>query len=76
MGGAFKANAKQVLLVLLLYVFYGAIQYFLAAVDQHNMVADFFYLLHAVRAEDDSGARLARLKISSLITLHLPGPGR
>ncbi len=37
-------------------VFYRAIQYLTAFIDEDDMVADLFYLFHTVGAEDDAGA--------------------
>ena len=47
---------KQVFLKFPFYPAYGAVESFAAFVDENDLVADLFYLLHTVGTENDSAA--------------------
>jgi hypothetical protein len=61
-GLAVEPNAEKVLLELLLHILNGAIQDLLAPVYKHDMIADLFYLFHAMGTEDHRGAVLGQVK--------------
>src|SRR5687768_17910778 len=57
----FQAYRKKIFLELLLYIFYCTVENFFALVHQYNVVAYFFNLFHAVRAEYYTAAFFGKL---------------
>src|ERR1044072_2034868 len=56
-----EADMKKVFLELAFYLGQAAVDYFAALIDQDNLVADLFYLLHAMGAEYNGAAFFGQL---------------
>src|SRR5665213_158437 len=57
-----ESHFKNIFFTILLYLFYTSFKDFLSFVYQYNLIANFFYLLHPVSAENDRSAFLGQYK--------------
>src|SRR5690349_19212687 len=57
----FQTNPELVFLEFLFHLVYASVQDFLSLVDKNNMIANLFYLFHAMRTENNAATFFSKI---------------